>query len=213
MEDWEIPALVRNIVRQELAPILMGKVSSTTGEYRAEFQRFAKESKIPNARLIQPYGIASRPKPEMDSLVAPVANDATHLNILGQFDAARPSLEEGEVALYGPDGQVVKMLNGGNIHAQTEADYIAEVLGNIKLGSPDADEPAVLGNVLKEMLELLLDYFTTEAPAPKIGIDSFGLSVYLDPQIVAKLVQMKLKYLTQPATNIVAQRIFVERGD
>jgi Bacteriophage Mu Gp45 spike protein len=193
MQNYEIPRLIRQIVREELAPILMGKIVSVDQTFRATAQRFSTETQIPNMRLIQPYGLASRPKAGMDSMIVPVLGDPSNLQVVGQFDSGRPAIDETEACLYGPDGQVVYMKKGGEIHQGTLA----------------ADEPVVLGNVAKEFLGALLDLLIDSAP---LAYDSFGLPVELSPEIIEQLMAFKLMYITTPATNIVGQKNFVERG-
>lgn len=82
--------------------------------------------------------------------------------------------------------------------------------GKIRHGSPASDEPHVLGNVNKDyMTELhrILDQ------APQIGFDAIALPVFLDPQVRLELQMAKLQYLDTPATNILSQKAFTERGD
>lgn len=184
---------VIDIVRQEFAQILLGQVAATDAKGRAKASRFGVETPFENTRMIQPFGLTSRPQAPMQSLVVPINGDPTHLVLVGQFDEGRPATEEGEACLYGADGQVVYMKTGG------------EVL----IGSQAADEPAVLGNVLAEFLTALIDALLE---APQIGQDIVG-PVFLDPALRAQLVLFKAQYLSTEATNILAQKTFVERGE
>lgn len=193
MNEYEIPKLVRQIVREEMAPLLMGKVVSTQSKMRATAQRFSGENEIANQRILSSYGFASRPKPGVECLVAPVAGDATHLNVLTHFDANRPDIDEGEAILYGADGQVIFMKNGGTIHQ----------------GTKTANEPVVLGNVLKDFLQAYISQFIE---SPQLGLDSFALPIYLDIDILAQFLSQRLQYITTASTNIVGQKNFVERG-
>lgn len=182
-----------DIVRQEFAQILMGQLVSSDTKYRAKASRFGQETPFERARMIQPFGHASRPTGGMESLLVPLNGDPTHLVVVGQNDTGRPALEAGEACLYGADGQLVFMKTGGQI----------------LIGSKAADEPAVLGNVTKSFLGSFLDAFLN---AVQIGQDLIG-PVFLDPDVRANLVALKLQYITNPATNIVAQKTFVERGE
>lgn len=184
---------VREIVRQELAHALMATVKDTDTAYRATATRFPSDPGVNRLRMIQQFGLASRAPDGMESVTMPVGGDPTHLILLGQNDTDRPGLSKGEAALYGSDGQLVFLKLGGSV----------------LLGSKSAAEPAVLGNVLKSFLGAVLDQFLN---APQIGIDSFSLPVFLDPGIRAGLTLLKTQYLTNTSTNIVAKKIFVERG-
>lgn len=193
MERWEIEKIIRETVKQELAATLMGKIVSTTDKFRASAQRFPTETPIPNQRIISPYGLASRAKAGMECLVGAINNDPTHLGIVGVNDTGRPTVQDGEVSLYGPDGQQLYLKNGGTIHQ----------------GSQAADEPVVLGNVLVEFMINLLTEFIEHDP---LGYDSFGLPVELSPEIKAQLIEWRNTYLQTAATNIIGQKNFVERG-
>lgn len=189
-----IHAMVREIVRQELAHAMLASVQNTDAKWRASASRFGTDPGVPNLRMLQQFGLASRPMDGMESAVLPIGGDPTHLILLGQNDPDRPPLSKGECALYGSDGQVVYLKLGGLV----------------LIGSQTAAEPAVLGNVLKAFLGATLDQFLD---APQLGIDSMSLPVFLDPGIRAGLMMLKTLYLTTAATNIVAQKTFVERGD
>lgn len=192
MEAYELPGLVRQIVREEFAPILMGILKDSTDKYRATIQRFPSEVPIDNQRIIQPFGLSSRPTDGMETLVTPLAGDPTHLITNGQNDINRPKTEKGESILYGADGQVIFMKNGGTIHQ----------------GSKAANEAAVLGYVLQEFLRNILDAFLG---ANNIGECAVG-EVFLAPEIRTLFEQYKIKYVNDASTNILAQKIFVERG-
>jgi phage gp45-like len=137
MEEYEIIELIRNVIRQELAPILMGKIVSTESTTRATAQRFSGENQIGNMRLLFPYGFVSRPPAATECVVMPIASDPSHLNVLSQFDSNRPSIAVGESCLYGPDGQVVYMKSGGIVN----------------LGSLSASHPVGLADIIKTRIE------------------------------------------------------------
>jgi hypothetical protein len=194
MEPYEIHALVRQVIREELAPILMGKVGEINEKYRAKLKsRLSGETGLENLRTLHPYGLASKPKAETEVVILPLMGDPTNLNVLTQHDKDRPEIEQGEVALYGPDGQIIHFKNDGNIYQ----------------GSSEADEPVVLGNVLKTLLEALIDAFLNN---PQVGQCAVG-PVMLDPGVRTQLTQAKQTYLSQASSNILSQKNFVERGD
>jgi len=192
MEEYELIPLIRKAVKEELAPILMGKIVSTDSKYRAIAKRFSSENQLENLRILHPYGFASRPKAQTECVVLPIFNDPTHLNVLTQHDSNRPEIQDGEVCLYGPDGQVIYFKSGGEIHQ----------------GSQDASEPVVLGNVLKAFLEAVLNAFlqATEIVETPTGPG------FLSPAIRTQLTQLMQQYLDQASSNILSQKNFVERG-
>lgn len=194
MTESDIIALIKRVVKQELAPIMMASVVSNESNNRSTLNRFASDANIPNARNIQPYGLSSRAPAGKSCLIIPVDGQPTHLNMVGHFDETRPGCEDGETVLYGADGQLIIFKNGGTIHQ----------------GSPSADEPVVLGNVL---LMLLTKMFNENwLQPPQIAYDAFGLQVFLDPQIRTKMEAQKETYVDTADTNIVGQKNFVERS-
>lgn len=192
MNESDIYRIVRQILREEIAPILMGKVVSTESSSRVTVRRITSEWPISNVRNIQPYGVSSRPPENMTTVVVPVGSDPTHLNMIGQFDEARPEVEEGEVCFYGPKGQMIWFTNDGSIRS----------------GIKTAVSPAVLGDILETLLENVLKAFLD---APAIGTCAVG-PVVLDPAIRAKLSEELRVRVKEASTNFLAQKQFVDRG-
>lgn len=194
MNEAMIRKIIREMIQLELAPILMASVVSNTDQNRAVIRRFSSEGPIPNLRSIQPFGISSRAPAGTQGLVIPVNGDPTHLNLVGHFDTAKPACDDGETVLYGADGQVIYLKSGGTIHQGTEA----------------ADEPVVLGTVLQTFADNLLESFLQTGI---VGYDSFGLPVYLSPDIAETMTTEKANHVDNPDTNFLAQKNFVERGE
>lgn len=219
MNEAQLIRLVKGIVRESLAPILMGTVVSTKDAYRATAQRFKTENPIENMRLLHPYGLAARPPSDMQALIVPVDGRPDHLNVLGQFDDNRPEIEDGEVCLYGPDGQVVYMKTGGNV----------------LLGGLEADNPAVLGDILSTFLGDIITnintinsqlstfalafsapFSTNAVPGSPVGPGPALVSAITALQLAlttaqTQLTTQKTQFLDVPATNIVSGTIFLER--
>jgi hypothetical protein len=74
--------------------------------------------------------------------------------------------------------------------------------------NPDATEPLVLGNVLVNLEQDLINAFIN---APQIGQCAVG-PVFLDPGLASTLTMLISKYLTTATTNILSQIGFTERG-
>jgi phage gp45-like len=193
MEQWDLEKIIRNVIKQELAGLIMGTVTDSASSSRASAQRFPGENPVTNQRIISPFGLASRPSDGTQVMMGAINGDPTHLNILGCNDTARPGVNKGESILYGADGQVIYMKAGGSIHQ----------------GTKGATEPVVLGNVLKEFLTTLINQILN---SPQIGFDAFGLPVAIDPQLAINLLNDRIQYLDTPSSNIVGQKNFVERG-
>lgn len=191
MDDAEIIRMIRQTIREELAPILMGKVISTESPDRMTVQRYSNETPLDKLRNIQPYGLASRPPSDMTCLTIPIGGDPSHINVVGQFDSARPPIDGGEVCLYGPAGQQIWFGNDGMVRS----------------GARGAANPAVLGDILQTMMQNILNAILN---APQIGISPVG-PVMLDSSIRTALSQELSTRVNAPATNFLAQKHFVQR--
>lgn len=193
MEDHEFKAFIRQVIREEITPILFGTITETASQNRASARRFSNEDAIDDQRILGPYGFAGRPKKGTTCLVMPLAGDPTHLSVAASFDdKGRPDLNEGEACLYGPTGQILLMRDDGTI----------------RQGSRGASQPAVLGNVLKACLQALTDAFLN---SPSIGEGGSG-PVVLSPVVRTALENALNTYVATAATNIVSQKNFLERG-
>jgi hypothetical protein len=189
---------VRDIIRQELATILMSKTkaidTSSYATWRATAARFPSDPNgVNRLRMIQQFGVASQPPAGMDSALAPIGGDPTHLILLGQDDPNRPPMQVGECALYSATGQVVYL----------------KLNGKVLIGSQTAENPAVLGDVLCNFIQAILNQFLN---APQIGFDTFSAPVFLDPGIRTGLTLLINQYITSTSTNIVSQQTFLQRG-
>lgn len=157
MNESDIIRLVRRVIRQELAPILLGSVVSNQDQNRTTIQHFATSSPIPKLRNIQPYGVASRAPPGTACLTIPIDGDPTHLNMVGHFDQSRPSMANGETILYDAFGHIV---------------YLSDT--KMQFGSKTSANPMMLGDIvqtlLSEMLELIADHVH---PAPGYPPNNF----------------------------------------
>ena len=152
MTDGEIQRLISQTVRQELASILMGKVSSNASQLRSGIQRFGGENEISGLRSVLPYGVSSRAPVGTDCVVMPINHDPTHLNVMGHFDSARPSLDDGEAALYNEFGQLVYLSNG-----------------KIQIGTKSSSQNLVLGQVFKSMMDTLLQAIASHTHTGNLG--------------------------------------------
>lgn len=183
MTETEIITLIKKTVRKELAQIMMCQITSTQDSNRASMQRFAAEAPSSNLRLIMPYGVASRPPNSMEAMIAPINSDPTHLNIIGQFDANRPTMNEGEVCLYGPQGQVVYFNNAGETH----------------LGSETSNQPIILGTNLNTWATNLINAI--------LSITYLG---NLGAPVTGTLNESDFEALVAELVSIISTKIFAE---
>jgi phage gp45-like len=150
--ELEIRDYVRRLIRQELAPILMGSIQSNETVLRSTVQRFATEGQIQNLRSILPYGLSTKAPAQTPGLVVPIASDPTHLNVVGHFDGSRPDLSDGETILYNSSGQLI---------------YLKE--GKIQIGSKASAENLVLGQIFKAFMSQVLELIAQHTHTGNLG--------------------------------------------
>lgn len=137
--ESDIREIVRQVLIEELAPIMMGKIVSNKDGNRSTVQRTATDAKIPNARNIEPFGFRSRAPVGTQALLVPIDGNPSHVNVVGHFDESAPGINDGESVLYNQFGQLVYLSNG-----------------KIQIGSKSASENLVLGQVFKTFMASLL---------------------------------------------------------
>lgn len=155
MTESEAIRLIRRVIRQELAPILLGSIVSNQDQNRSTVQRFSTDSQVPKLRNIQPYGVASRAPAKTPALIIPIDGDPTHLNMVGHFDESRPSMQDGETILYDAFGHIV---------------YLSE--SKMQFGSKASDENMVLGKVFKQWAHDLLTQLAAEMHIGNMGYNT-----------------------------------------
>lgn len=186
MTESDVITLVRKILRKELVPTLMGVLVSNQDQLRITMQRFASEGSIPNLRNIQPFGVASRAPAGTALLVSPVGNDPSHLNVIGAFDANRPSLEDGESMLYDAYGHIV---------------YLSQ--SKMQFGSKSSSENMVLGQVFKTMMDTLLTAIATHTHIGNLGYQT------TPPDNAADFTNLKASPIDDDA--ILSDKAFTEK--
>lgn len=112
----EFLRMIKQMIRKEIAQMMLGNVTGTDDSYVGSQQRFATDSEIDNLRVCSPFGFVSRPPAGTPCVVAPINGDPSHLVILNQFDTeTRPTIEDTESAMYGPAGQLLYLDAAGDI--------------------------------------------------------------------------------------------------
>lgn len=152
MNESEIRRLIKDAIREELAPVLMAFVTANATQLRSSVKNFATAGEISNLRSIQPFGFGSRAPVQTPALVIPIAGDPTHLVIAGHFDANRPSHNNGETVLYDNFGHIV---------------YLSST--KMQFGSKASAENMVLGQVFKTMMDTLLEAIATHTHTGNLG--------------------------------------------
>lgn len=200
MTESEVIRLIKRTVRSELAQTFLGSTSDTNDSYVCSLSRFSTDSVQGNIRLIRPSGFTSRPFPGTTTVIHPINGDPSHLLSLGDFDEGnRPSIGEGESAMYGSSGQLAytdgtDYIIGDynettgviipNSRAQFHFDGSFELgilksissnaAGEVFLGSTSADNPLVLGDILQTFCDQIITILNTALNA--IGTGPIGIT-------------------------------------
>lgn len=128
--------------------VLTGVSSDADGKTETINSILAGAAPIENKSVAYPFGFASRSPDGMAQLLLQVGNSPSARVITGHFDPTRPPLNGGESVLYNQFGRVV---------------YVAK--DAIRLGSMDADQAFVMGNVFNGLLESLYQSIITHTHA------------------------------------------------
>jgi hypothetical protein len=152
MTEAELIKFIRQVVREEFAPVAMATIVANATQLRSTFQRTSSDSRFPNARSIQPYGYASRAPTGTECLAVPVGGNASHVNIVGHFDSARPLVSDGETLLYDANGHAV---------------YLSTT--KVQIGTMIASHPVPLGDILKTALNDLLEAIISHQHMGNLG--------------------------------------------
>ena len=186
MKEADIKALIRKEVREVLAPVLMALVVSNKDNNRTTAQRMPSEPAINNLRNIQPYGHSSRAPAGTSCLVAPIANDPTHLNMLGHFDSNRPTTNDGESILYDAYGHII---------------YLSQT--KMQFGSKASANPMMLGDIVQACLSQFL-----ELTANHVHIGNLGYNTSI-PQTSSDFLALKSSPVDD--SKIISDKCFTEK--
>lgn len=148
MTESEIIQLVKRVVAETLAPILMSTVTKNQDQFKTNVQRFPSDPGVNSLRNIQPFGLGSRAPSGTSAIVIPVNGDASHLNVVGHFDSGRPTMNDGETILYDAHGHMV---------------YLSE--SKMQFGSKASANPMMLGDLTQTLLSNFLELFIQHSHA------------------------------------------------
>ena len=145
--------------------------------------------------VMHPFGMASKAPVDTLNVAVKSGHHVGNRMVIGHRDKLRPKdVKDGEISIYSSDGKTVLR----RIDVSSD---------KITVGSKEADEPLVLGNVQKEFQE---DWIKAWLEAPSIGVCVLG-PVFLSPAIRAKFEGFLAKFITAEDTNIISQENFTER--
>ena len=138
-----IPSEVRRLIIEEIRKhtniILSGQAGANTQFVETIDNLFPGMPGNVNRPVMHPYGISSRAPLGTISVTARNGDHPGNRLVLGHRDANRPVVQSGEVQLYNQFGQAIYLKNG-----------------SVHVGTAAADNPAVLGNEIKAMLQQLI---------------------------------------------------------
>ena len=190
MDESRIRALIREMMQQELAPILLASIVSNESNTRSTIKRFASDSPIQKVRNIQPFGVSSKAPVGTQAFIVPVNSDPTHLNMNGNFDEQKPDTADGETILYDAFGHRIYLSQSG-----------------LQFGSKSSANPMVLGDILQQFCDAICNALLQ---SPQVGFCAVG-PVYLDPDIRSQVAQAQQDFVDDASTNFLSQKAFTER--
>lgn len=190
----EIKKAIRQEIKQQMNVILNCVLQESTTEDQEIDQVYPGATLLEKRPVVHPYGLVSRAPKGTIGVTARVGEHIGSRLILGCRDTERADIDlnEGDVCLYDANGNQIE-LNAQGVH----------------LGSSEADNPIPLGNETLALFSAICDTFITAA----LGISTApGNPITPNPAVVAQFTALKLQYITNTATNILAQKVFAEKG-
>lgn len=194
MLDPEMRRAIRHEIKQQMNVILNCVLQDSTTEDQVIDQVYPGAPPMQSRPIVHPYGLVSRAPAGTIGVTARVGEHMGARMILGCRDSARADMElaEGDVRLYDAFGNSLCLDSVG-----------------LKLGSPEADNPVPLGNETKELLTAIVDAIIA---GTLVLTSSPGFPTSPNPTVVATFTELKTRLLTTGATNILATKIFAEKG-
>lgn len=150
MNESEILTLIRREVAKQVRVILSGESDTNDQFSESIVSLYPGMPTISNRPVMHPYGFVSRAPQGTIQVTARQGDHPGNRVVLGHRAADRPTIAQGEVAIYNQFGQVVYLKNG-----------------KVLLGSLTASQPYVLGTVISSLLGSLLQELSTHThPSP-----------------------------------------------
>ncbi len=185
------PSELRKMIREELNVALQIIASGNSGNTSTHTEDIANlfpgMPTVTGRPIMQPYGISSRAPSGKISVTAQQGSHPGNKMVLGHRDATKPAVEAGETQLYNEFGQAV---------------YLKD--GSVCIGIATAANPAVLGNEIKAMLQLLI---TLEASHTHIGNLGYATSAPIE---AAQFTEIQTDNVDNDL--ILSQLVFLDKG-
>lgn len=140
MTDPDLIRFIHLEIKKQANVLLTAKAGKNDKDTESITNMYAGMVNQSDRPIMMPYGLVSRAMPGTDSLVARLGDHPANRYTLGHLDKTRPDVTVGNTTLYNAFG------------AKLVLDLI-----KVKIGSEDADEPLILGNVMLDFLGQLLD--------------------------------------------------------
>lgn len=191
----EVRKAIRQEIRQYMSIILNCSLQASTNEDQEIEQCYPGGPLTEKRPVVHPYGFVSRAPAGTLGVTARVGEHPGARIILGCRDSNRADidLDEGSVCLYDANGNQLTLDSVG-----------------VHLGSSEADNPVPLGNETKELLSAIVDAIIT---GDLVLTSSPGFPTSPNPTTVATFTELKSRLLDTAATNMLASKIFVEKGN
>jgi hypothetical protein len=187
MTDPKIIKIIRDEVKKQVNVILSGSAGANSVSAETIDDLYPGYPPMQNRPIMHPFGLSSRAPRGTISVTARQGEHPANRLVLGHRDSARPNVESGEVQLYNQYGQAIYLKNG-----------------TVHVGTASANNPAVVGNELKAMLESLIDAIANHTHIGNLGIPTA-------PPIQAGTFS-SIKSSNVSNDKILSQKVFLIKG-
>ena len=186
-----ISSEIKRLIREEIkryTDIVIGSQAGPNTRYTESCQNMA--SVYPNIEypIAHPYGYCSRAAAGTVNLTVRQGDRPDNRIVISHRDVNRPEINGGEVLLYNEHGQRIYLENG-----------------NIRIGTMDTDNKAVVGNELKSMLQELITLISTHT-----HITSAPGAPTSAPNEATQFLEIKANNVDND--EILSNYVFVDKG-
>jgi hypothetical protein len=192
----------RKEIRNYINMLLINGISDdgTTEDQAFNSQQTAGDTQKKRP-VVHPFGFVSRAPSGKNCVLGQFGENIGARVVLGFRDANRAKkdyLEVGECEIYSEPATPFE-----------NSEKVVLKKDKVLLGSENAENPLVLGDILMNLFTELFDLFGQMGQGLTT---SPGNPTAPNPTFVAKIEVMRQKYIALAATNIVSQHVYTERS-
>lgn len=172
MDDSQVRKLIRDEVAQQLNVILNASAGTNDSQSETISALFPGSPDITGRPVMHPFGFVSRATQGTISVIAKVGAGIQNRMTLGHRDSKRPTLQEGESAIYSKGEFTARAENEKILVGQIAGYKVQITKTQILLGKGDTLEPAVMGTTAVDFFKALIELIVAHTHMGNLGIET-----------------------------------------